>query len=174
MSNDLIPEILEKLRSGESSNLLSVRNAKQVERYKRRTGSGAYLRLFLDQASWPAQTLVIGAGVRQGESLGDAYNRDFNNLPRNPCYSWHGQKGEEWDEFINGGYNESAVISEEQQEAAQEAEPSHHLPQQQREIGFHSIITQSPPGTGKTITAAERAYQLWKNDYNVIFLLGRI
>ena len=174
MSNDLIPEILEKLRSGESSNLLSVRNAKQVERYKRRTGSGAYLRLFLDQASWPAQTLVIGAGVRQGESLGDAYNRDFNNLPRNPCYSWHGQKGEEWDEFINGGYNESAVISEEQQEAAQEAEPSHHLPQQQREIGFHSIITQSPPGTGKTITAAERAYQLWKNDYNVIFLLPEI
>jgi hypothetical protein len=79
MSNDLIPEILEKLRSGESSNLLSVRNAKQVERYKRRTGSGAYLRLFLDQASWPAQTLVIGAGVRQGESLGDAYSGSYSD-----------------------------------------------------------------------------------------------
>lgn len=174
MSNNLIPEILEKLQSGESSNLLSVRGAKQVERYKRRTESGAYLRLFLDQVSWPAQTLVIGAGVRQGESPGDAYKRDFNNLPRNPCYDWHGQKGEEWDEFINGAYNESAVISEEQQQAAQEAQPAHHLPQQQRELSFHSIITQSPPGTGKTITAAERAYQLWENDYNVIFLLPEI
>jgi hypothetical protein len=165
MNNHLIPNVLRELQSGESSNPIPVQGAEQVWRYKRRTGGGAYLRLFFDWKNWNQIIIMIGAKLRE-----DAYDQNFDSLPRRPCYEWNGEDGRDWDRFLNDSYYYSAVPSEEQLEVAREACPKFKdaFPDW---VGFHAVITQSPPGTGKTITAAQKACELWKAGYDVVFLL---
>lgn len=170
MDNHVIPEILQRLSVGDKHGAIPVRGATHVERIKRALSSGAYLRLFLDHSLWPGISLVIGAGLRQDGSIHDAYNRNFNALPREPYYQWHGETGYDWDFFINEGYLYNAELSEEQEAASEAAEPQNRQAQGHH-VGFHSLITQSPPGTGKTITAAQRACLLWEQGYDVVFLL---
>jgi len=83
------------------------------------------------------------------------------------AYTYNGEIGAEWSVFLNGGYNYSPVLTESQQEMSQSIGKVEEF---RRDIVAR--ITQSPPGTGKTVTAALRACELYEsNGLNVIFLL---
>ena len=174
MNNRVVPEILAELQKGWKSGLVTVRGAKDVVRDKRGLGSGAYLRLALDHSDWsdhldyPNQFCIIAAGLRSR----NFYDQDFDDLPRDPRYEWNGETGEDWDFYINGDYQNSPVVSKDQKETADLATPPDDYPDDR--VGFHSLITQSPPGTGKTVTAADKACEMVRDGYEVIFLLPEV
>lgn len=167
MNNRVIPEIFGQLSVGSTASTHILRHSQCTEYFKRRLGGGGYLRLFFDDHN-PSHYTVIAAVLRDD----DTYNQDFDALPRNPCYGWHGETGLEWDWFINEGYLYSAQPSDQQIKDADEAvnisqpyHPDRHY------VPYHSTIHQSAPGTGKTLNAAEKACQLAHAGQNVVFLL---
>ncbi|MEB3310896.1 MAG: hypothetical protein VKJ02_11740 [Snowella sp.] len=173
MNNRVVPKILTDLQGGWTSGLVEIRGAENVVRDKHGLSSGAYLRLALDYSNYPNEFCVIAAGLRKGKDVGDFYNQDFNALPRDPCYEWNGETGIEWDVYTNGGYHNSPIVSGQQKADAELAEPQSNYYSKDL-IGFHSLITQSPPGTGKTVTAAYKACEMLNSGYDVIFLLPEV
>lgn len=103
----------------------------------------------------------------------DTYADDLNQLPQEPAYLWHGESGAEWSLFMNGAYNANPILTQQQRSTSAKVgiNNRHTTHKASRRIGFFPHITQSPPGTGKTITAAVRACELYNAGWNVIFLL---
>jgi mRNA-degrading endonuclease RelE of RelBE toxin-antitoxin system len=103
----------------------------------------------------------------------DTYDFNLSELPQEPAYRWNKETGVEWSLFLNGAYNASPVLTQPQQTISNQVgkESNHTLYGEDQRIGFFAYITQSPPGTGKTITAALRACELYKAGWNVIFLV---
>ncbi len=101
----------------------------------------------------------------------DTYDFDLNKLPQEPAYTWNGKTVGEWALFLNCEYNTSPVLTQHQRQTSGKVGNKSSYGEDKR-IGFFAHITQCPPGTGKTITAALRACELYKSDcWNVIFLL---
>lgn len=103
----------------------------------------------------------------------DTYSFDLSQLPLEPAYRWNGETGVEWSLFLNGAYNASPVLTQDQREASDRIGQGGNrtLDKEEWHFDFFAHITQSPPGTGKTITAALRARELFENGWNVIFLV---
>ena len=129
-------------------------------------GGGSSLRLvFIDQNS---SLKFLYADQRDS----DTYDIDLNRLPQEPAYLWNGETGVGWSLFLNGAYNSSPLLTDAQQAISDQVGDKSRYGEDQR-IGFFAQITQSPPGTGKTITAAIRACELYEAGWNVIFLLPK-
>lgn len=103
----------------------------------------------------------------------DTYDFNLSELPQEPAYRWNKETRVEWALFLNGAYNASPVLTRHQRIISSQIgkENTHTLYGEDQRIGFFAHITQSPPGTGKTITAALRAYELYEAGWNVIFLV---
>jgi len=99
----------------------------------------------------------------------------FDYLNRNervceqPEYIWPGHR---LSTFISSLYNYSPALTPNQRSVIDAIIRDVRNPNSSsRRVGFPCQITQSPPGTGKTITAASCACEMYKLGWNVIFLL---
>ncbi len=106
----------------------------------------------------------------------DTYAFDLKQLPKEPAYLWQGGSDADWTLFMNGAYNASPILTEQQQLTSSKVGKdnkynSYNAHGVDPRIGFFAHITQSPPGTGKTIMAAARACELYQSGWNVVFLL---
>lgn len=101
----------------------------------------------------------------------NTYELDLNQLPQEPTYQWNQETGSEWSLFLNGGYNTSPVLTQNQKKLSDKvaSDIPDHL--NGKRIDFPATITQSPPGTGKTIVAADRAYDRYNAGWNIIFIV---
>lgn len=101
------------------------------------------------------------------------YDIDLESLPREPTYRWSGETGSEWSLFLNGKYNASPVLTQKQQETSEKIGQNYPYTMcgEDRRVGFFAHITQSPPGTGKTIVAAIRACELHNIGWNVFLIV---
>lgn len=110
------------------------------------------------------------------------YTENYSHLPFAPCYSWNGEREEAWLNWLYGGYSLCPTITSEQKEDTQLID-SQHLGQWQsrREnwvgsdyrdrLAFSFSLIQSPPGTGKTITAVLQACHYYKQGWNICLIL---
>ncbi|PZO53704.1 MAG: hypothetical protein DCF15_12585 [Phormidesmis priestleyi] len=134
-------------------------------------GGGSSLRLIWSENIDDDSIRFLYADQRDS----DTYAIDLKQLPQEPAYSWCGESGAEWSLFMNGAYNASPILTQQQRsitaKVAIDNSYTLHGDSHSHRIGFFAHITQSPPGTGKTITAAVRACELHQSGWNVIFLL---
>lgn len=148
---------------------LSGRGFADLWRSRLDLGGGSSLRLIWILNQEDGSIRILYAAQRND----DTYDIDIKALPREPAYTWNGEKDIAWSFFLNGGYNYSPVMTQAQKltsdQIGQHTAVSHYG--ENPRIGFFAHITQSPPGTGKTVTAALRACDLYKMGWNVLFLL---
>jgi hypothetical protein len=134
------------------------------------TGGGSSMRLIWTENKNDRSIKFLYAGLRDEST----YDKDtLNNLPRDPAYQWNGETGVEWSLFLNGGYNASPVLTQDQRKTSEKIglDNPHTIYGEDRRVGFFAHITQSPPGTGKTIVAALRACELYNIGWNVTFIV---
>jgi hypothetical protein len=132
-------------------------------------GGGSSLRLIWTKNREDGSIRFLYADQRSD----DTYALDLNTLPQEPVYCWHGETGVEWELFLNNTYKLSPVLTRHQRWTSQQVGQENYsmLHGKPQRVGFFAHITQSPPGTGKTITAALRARELYDSGWNVIFLV---
>ncbi|MFM7602535.1 MAG: hypothetical protein ACKO7R_15265 [Pseudanabaena sp.] len=130
-------------------------------------GGGSSLRLIWTENLEDDSIRFLYADQRDDET----YELDLNALPLEPAYCWHSETGVEWALFLNGAYNGSPVLTPQQRTVSAQVGQHYAYDEVEKRIGFFARITQSPPGTGKTITAALRACELYEEGWNVFFLL---
>ena len=132
-------------------------------------GGGISLRLIWTENKPENSILFLYVDARDD----DTYSIDLNKLPYEPAYSWDREVGIEWSLFVNGQYKTSPILTQNQRKTSDKigSQNKYTAYGANKHIGFFAHITQSPPGTGKTITAALRACKLYDEGWNIVFLL---
>lgn len=132
-------------------------------------GGGASLRLIWkeDRANQAIKFLYVD---QRDDYI---YARDLNALPEEPCYQWNGECDVEWSLFINSKYHTNPILTAEQKAISNQIATKNRFTYcgENPDIGFFAHIIQSPPGTGKTVVAALRASELYREGWNVVLLV---
>lgn len=165
----LLHQLAETRRGDKFSHTIHLSGYTHLWRSRIDLGGGSSLRLIWVENVDDSSIRFLYADQRDS----DTYAVDLKQLPQEPAYFWRGESGAEWSLFMNGAYNASPILTEQQRSTSAEIGigNSYTACGASRRIGFFAHITQSPPGTGKTITAAVRACELYQSGWNVIFLL---
>lgn len=165
----LLHQLAETKKEDKFSHTIHLSGYKHLWRSRIDLGGGSSLRLIWSENIDNGSLRFLYADQRDS----DTYAVDLNQLPQEPAYLWHGESGAEWILFMNGAYNASPLLTQQQRLTSAEVGINNRYIAHgaSNRIGFFAHITQSPPGTGKTITAAVRACELYKSGWNVIFLL---
>jgi len=161
---DLQPHVVQQLceilkRWVTEDHLIHVRPLEHyVNLWRGRTGADGGLQLRVVFRRADPRITVVRVAKRD-----EVYKHLDRYLIEQPEYTWHIERGYGFFTFINGGYNDSPELTDSQRRTSES-------------IGNHSRdlvaqITQSPPGTGKTIAAASRACDRYRHGWNVIFLI---
>lgn len=132
-------------------------------------GGGSSLRLIWTEYPEDGSIRFLYADQRDN----DTYQLNLGHLPQEPAYLWSGENRVEWSLFLTGQYQLSPILTQYQREISNEVGQDYQAKDQEvaSRIGFFAKITQSPPGTGKTVAAVQRAYELYSAGWNVIFLM---
>jgi mRNA-degrading endonuclease RelE of RelBE toxin-antitoxin system len=147
-----------------------MRDYKDLWRSRIDFGGGSSMRLIWTENQNDYSIKLLYADLKSD----DTYNDDaLQNLPRDPAYKWNGEIGGEWSLFLNGGYNSSPLLTQNQQKTSEKIgiNDVSTIHGEDRRVGFFTHITQSPPGTGKTIIAALRACELHNTGWNVFLIV---
>jgi len=165
----LFHQLAQTKKGGDFLHTIHMRDYAHLWRSRIDLGGGSSLRLVWRESADDSSILFLYADQRDD----DTYASNLDRLPKEPAYLWRGESGAEWTLFMNGAYNASPILTQQQQSTSTKIgkDDSYTAYGTNPRIGFFAHITQSPPGTGKTIMAAVRACELYRSKWNVVFLL---
>ncbi|ABW28879.1 hypothetical protein [Acaryochloris marina] len=104
---------------------------------------------------------VIGIDARDDHT----YSQDYDQRQYCPCYVWHGETGNDWRAWVyDAGYKYSPVLTPEQEQVGHDLLAQHNTE-------FSARLIQSPPGTGKSITATGWASKYYRQGWQVSLIV---
>jgi hypothetical protein len=97
----------------------------------------------------------------------NTYSKDYDQRKNFPCYEWREEVGDAWRDWVYGGYKYSPILTDEQDQIGQEL-LTNYSPT------FSARLIQSPPGTGKTITATGWAHKYHQQGWHVSLIVPQL
>ena len=165
---DNIPTILAGMRLGTELAGSNQLNTIPLKGYKKRLFRtkipGQEVRVIWQESPNGNGKTVIGIDARDEGT----YGKDYDSLKDYPEYEWHEEKGNAWREWVYGGYKYAPVLTPDQERIGQEQKKHHH------DSEFFARLIQSPPGTGKTITATVWADKYYQEGWNVFPIVPQL